>query len=161
MLCLVFIGLVGGYIALAYANSYWPFAQPLVPSTKTTLDKARQDVAGQKNKTNTPLTVEEPTELVGGNARLTITQLAQQDDRVTLHASLENVANGGRCIAYFNSDGGAIAKYAVVSSSGDTLSCSLEMSALEFSYLGKWSIRVVYSTLDNKKLEATGELVVR
>ncbi len=147
---------------VAYKKSFWPFAQPSnSDEARMPNGKLDENVAGQNtdDKAKGPVTAEEPAEPVGGDAKLTITKLVQTDNRVLVKASLENVSTGGRCIAYFDSEGGAVSKYMALSD-GDTV-CSLDVSALEFSYLGTWSVRVVYSTADNKKLESTGEVIIK
>lgn len=159
---LLILALLASYSFIAYKKSLWPFAQHLnSDETQTPNGRLDENVAGQNSddKAKGPTTAVEPTEPVGGDAKLTITQLVQTDNRVLVKASLENVSAGGRCIAYFESEGGAVSKYMTLAD-GDTV-CSLDVSALEFSYLGKWSVRVVYSTTDDKKLESTGEVIIK
>jgi len=160
----IIVILLLGAIALAFQMSYWPFNnRDSTLSPELTANQDNSNVAGQSEqvKDKGPVRADEPTEQVGGDARLTINKLTQEEDQILLKASLENVADSGRCIAYFTSDGGSIAKYATVSTDNENLVCSLEANALEFTYLGTWSVRVVYTTPDEKKIESMGEVVIK
>ena len=123
--------------------------------TKQTQDSP---VAGEPDSTKPNNTIEpEPTTPIGGDATLSITELSQTNNTVRATAQFKNAPEGGRCIVYFTSVGGAISEYMTVA--GTT--CSLEMSALKFTYLGDWNARVTYTTPDNTIIEAKGMLTIK
>lgn len=160
IIALLLIAVVG----TTYSMSYWPFSQSTSSEEVITTDEREgSDTAGQdtEDETKGPIFTDEPTETAGGGATLTITQLTQVDSQILLRAQLENVADGGRCIAYFSSNGGEVAKYTNVSNTNGELMCSLDANALEFNYLGEWSVRLVYTTPDNKKVETTGDIAIQ
>lgn len=160
LLVLLFLFIFTG---LTYAKSWWPFNDVDSTAVIELVKEDNSNVAGQgyQNNVKGDQIAEEPTETVGGDATLTITQLEQVDNSILLRASLKGVAEGGRCIAYFSSAGGDIAKYATLTNDNGSLTCLLDSSAFDFSYLGEWTVRLVYSTPDNKKIETTGDIIIR
>lgn len=104
---------------------------------------------------------EEPTETVK-DAGLTIKTLSQANGMVSARATAQNVDKGGRCIVYFSSEAGTpVSKYMTIANISDGVTCSIDVNELEFSYLGKWTARIVYTTPSDKKVEATGSLTIK
>lgn len=164
------IASIGAYTAIAFSTNLWPFheKQELVDTTTNDTPSPKpknpsstnDDAVDQDDDKKTPYE-EEPKEQAP-NSTITVTDLKQTNGSVTVSASATNTQNG-RCIAYFTADveGYSISEYMKVTNTNNGISCSVSINELKFTYLGKWNVRVVYTTSQNTKVETTGVITIQ
>ena len=161
ILTLLLLGIFG-----AYSFSLWPFTNKNNPPHEEPSPTQQPITTPKPNKDNDQKGqdyVDEPDNSVQGDASLTITRLTQSNGEVVIESDATNVSAGGRCIVYLtaNIEGSSVSEYMATSSHGSTTTCSVSIDELKFTYLGRWAARIVYTTPDNKKVEATGHIEIR
>lgn len=173
IIAIIVIGVLYG--GTAKAMSWWPFKVQTTQNVAAETNDSKTD--GKTNSpskpsekpVDTPKTPskdgeysEEPTKEEKG-AALRITSLNQSGGNVTVVAAVNGATAGGRCIVYFTSDpeGSAVSKYMTTTKNDSEIACSISIDELEFSYLGTWNARVVYTTPSNTKVQSTGSLEIR
>ena len=82
---------------------------------------------------------------VSSTASAKITRLEQQDMTVYFAADISNTTTAGRCVVSFTTtnDRPVIREFDSTQN-GANRSCNLDLSALEFSYLGEWKVTLRY-----------------
>lgn len=118
------------------------------PQPVTTEDKP-QNVANEPSERTT-------------DSSLTITTLSQENNTIKVKAVVTNASKDGRCIAYFSSkNNDAVSTYLQVQADESGATCTGELPATNFSYVGTWTARIAYTTPDSKLVESSKSLEIR
>jgi len=123
---------------------------PIESMNNNSSDEAVKDTDGKE--------AEEPATLPDNSQGLTtdevpvsesavaqITRLEQIDSTVYFSAKISNTSNLGRCVVSFvTPNDRPVTKEFNSVKNGDDYVCAINVSALEFSYLGKWDVTLRY-----------------
>ena len=134
--------------------------KPLTAEQNKAIDQTSQPkTSSSSNASNPQNIVNEPTTNDMSGA-LTITQLAQTGQTVKVTATLAGTSGGGRCIAYFTSSNkDAVSVY--LDAIDSPLGCRGDIDAARFNFLGTWTVRIAYTTPDNKIVESSSKVDIR
>ena len=133
------------------------------PSSVTSNPDTSTPSDGSPVKTDKPDTYNQEPTTVDTGASMAITSASQDGDTVRLRAVASDTIIGGRCIAYFTSEKNDAQSFYLdtASPSEGTVNCSKDISAQRFSYLGLWSVRVVYTTPNDTIVENSAKITIR
>jgi len=97
---------------------------------------------------------------VSASASAVITRLEEKDSVVHFSAKVSGVKEVGRCVITFSTpnDRPVTKEFDAVKSGADYI-CAIDVSSLEFSYLGKWSVNLRYYSEDTQ-VTVTSEVTI-
>jgi len=97
---------------------------------------------------------------VSTSASAVITRLEEKDSVVHFSAKVSGVKEVGRCVITFSTpnDRPVTKEFDAVKSGADYI-CAIDVSSLEFSYLGKWSVNLRYYSGDTQ-VTVTSEVTI-
>jgi hypothetical protein len=150
--------LLGGYTALAYTQSYWPFSAPtdtpaVVPADE---DPNTSDPTLGSDKNDTPETpTDEPTtpsQSTKRDVQVGIAYAALSGDMVEVRAFVSEVIEGsGTCTATFSKSGQTVTGSSNSFIDATTSQCEpISLARAQFSEGGSWQVVVSYDSADAK-----------
>ena len=93
-------------------------------------------------------------------ASASITRLEEKDSVVHFSAKVSGVNELGRCVITFSTPNDRpVTKEFDATKSGNDYICAIDVSSLEFSYLGKWSVNLRYYSEDTQ-VTVTSEVTI-
>ena len=97
---------------------------------------------------------------VSSSASAVITRLEEKDSVVHFSAKVSGTNELGRCVITFSTPNDRpVTKEFDAAKSGTDYICAIDVSSLEFSYLGKWSVNLRYYSEDTQ-VTVTSEVTI-
>jgi len=97
---------------------------------------------------------------VSTSASAVITRLEEKDSVVHFSAKVSGTDELGRCVITFSTPNDRpVTKEFDATKSGSDYICAIDVSSLEFSYLGKWSVNLRYYSEDTQ-VTVTSEVTI-
>ena len=127
------------------------------PKEKTSPGTTLKDDIQVDNKK--PRFIEQPTQNIE-NAHVGSISVNSNQTTVSASMSIQPVASGGQCVAYFTSEkGDNVSQNLETSTTESGVTCHGDIPVGQFSYLGIWTAKIVY-IIDNKKVEGNTKFEV-
>ena len=126
---------------------------------QTNLDNKKDFIDKSSSGTTQKTTDQVP---VSEGLKASITQLEQKDNLILFSAAVENASSAGSCTVTFSSpnDKPVVKEVDASMKDGVALCGPLNISSLEFSYLGEWQVTLRYY-LNDEQAVATGKITIR
>lgn len=163
----VIVVAVAMYGVIALKLSYWPFLAPTV-----NLD-GRQDTINESPKNNNPVKKDDnqpeinpgktPDQVpINEEFVASITQLEQIGDNIKFAAEISNSPSIGTCVVTFtNANDRPVTKQFSATPSNNSMLCGpMDIPALEFSYLGEWTVSLRYY-VGSEQAIASGKVIIK
>ena len=157
----IIIAALGTYTVAAYQFKLWPF---LVTETIDSRNAADPTLSPGKEAVSNDEYSDTTTDEVPVNPTLVavIDQLEQQDNKVTVKASVNTTDASGLCsITFTNPNDKPVTQTVNPILKGDRIICGpIEISEQSFSYLGDWLMTFRYYT-DNTQVSAEDTITIK
>jgi len=162
-----------GYTGFALKQDIWPFntAGSVTQAEKdaannfpTTSPKTDAPAVDSSSKNNDPQTPNQSNDQVPVSPTLTatITQLEEKDSVIYFSAAITGTSDSGTCVVNFtNPNDKPVTKQVTATVKGSSVACGpIQISNLEFSYLGQWSVDFNFYT-GGKQVSTSGIIKIR
>lgn len=157
--------LVCGYFGVALKTHFWPFT---VASTASTTPIETTPTTNTSGKSDTPIagvTSDTTSDQVpvSSTVEASITQLSEDSDNNIAFAGLiKNNTSPGTCVVTFTNSNAKpyVTQEDSTTKDGQTLCGPLSISALNFSYLGDWTVNLRFYS-DNEQATIDSKITIR